>query len=252
MSLEQRLDRIRTALGDACEADPSLQHFGSEEHEYRLVPPLDEDTLIRVEHQLKIGLPAAFRGFLLEIGSGGAGPGYGLQRVDPTDSADRIPKATPRVALQHVAQRPGSVIPRVVWLDAVGQEIPVFDLSFWDAIKELVSDPGAPSRPFPCAAPFLGDAADPPASAAEADLSLVPDGSMFLADYGCGIGARIVLNGPFRGDVWVLDESAGGYVPFGMMHVLHSANGERADGPRERYDFLDWYEDWLHQLVAPE
>ncbi len=246
LDLDRRLLTVRDELMTVCAADPSLQRFGSEAHRYRLVPPLTESALAQLEGRIGTRLPEPYRSFSACVASGGAGPGYGLQRLAFIRGTDEIPRAARRGELRVVARRPGETLSRWVQYDADGQELNDFDLALWDACRELAADPEAAQRLFPCTVPFLGDAGG--STADDGDRLLVPDGSLFLADYGCAIAARLVLDGPFRGQVWVLDGSAGGYVPFGMMHVLHAVHGKRADPPLERYDFLDWYEDWLRQV----
>lgn len=54
-------------------------------HRWRLEPPLSEDEVREVETQFQVELPEEYRSFLLQAGSGGAGPDYGLfplRRVD--------------------------------------------------------------------------------------------------------------------------------------------------------------------------
>jgi hypothetical protein len=56
-------------------------------------------------------------------------------------------------------------------------------------------------------------------------------GTLFLVDVGCGIGWYLVVTGPERGHVWVLDE--GGATP--------------CSPPR---DFLSWYGIWLESFLS--
>ncbi|MCF4136325.1 hypothetical protein L1856_04740 [Streptomyces sp. Tue 6430] len=51
-------------------------------------------------------------------------------------------------------------------------------------------------------------------------------GTLMLAEQGCGIGVRLVLNGPSAGQVWQIDPDWGGFVPVSP-------------------DFRTWYTDWL-------
>ncbi|MFE2014267.1 SMI1/KNR4 family protein [Streptomyces sp. NPDC059491] len=55
--------------------------------------------------------------------------------------------------------------------------------------------------------------------------SLTP-GTLTLAEQGCGMFVRLVLNGPWSGSVWELDPDWGGFVPSSS-------------------DFRAWYGDWL-------
>ena len=71
------------ALGDmlSClrDADRGFRVFGSEEHRYRLGPPLSEEELVTFESASRVRLPTDYRRFLSVVGNGGAGPYYGLE-----------------------------------------------------------------------------------------------------------------------------------------------------------------------------
>jgi hypothetical protein len=71
-------DQIREALRSLRESPRPIEVFGSEAHGFRTHPPLSEELIRRFEEDHRIVLPAEYRGFLSEVGSGGAGPGYGL------------------------------------------------------------------------------------------------------------------------------------------------------------------------------
>ncbi|WP_405720301.1 SMI1/KNR4 family protein [Streptomyces sp. NBC_00046] len=51
-------------------------------------------------------------------------------------------------------------------------------------------------------------------------------GTLMLADEGCGIFIRLVLNGPHTGEIWRIDPDWGGFVPVSS-------------------GFRTWYIDWL-------
>lgn len=52
--------------------------FGAHNHKYELNERLTEEELKSFESEHEITLPTDYRGFLLQVGDGGAGPGYGL------------------------------------------------------------------------------------------------------------------------------------------------------------------------------
>ncbi|EOD70399.1 hypothetical protein H480_01142, partial [Amycolatopsis vancoresmycina DSM 44592] len=63
-------------------ADPRLREtFGAGAHHFRLNPALPEHEVSAFEAAHGIRLPESYRTFLLEVGDGGAGPGYGLLRL---------------------------------------------------------------------------------------------------------------------------------------------------------------------------
>jgi hypothetical protein len=74
--IEIRLGRIRKKLKQVQRLKPP--GFGSESHQYRLRPPLEEGVVIGFERTHEVTLPREFRRFVLELGDGGAGPAYGL------------------------------------------------------------------------------------------------------------------------------------------------------------------------------
>lgn len=75
------------------------------------------------------------------------------------------------------------------------------------------------------------------------------DGVLEISDYGGGITAVLVLNGPYCGRVWVLLADTGYYGPFGGSEPLHDESVTISwtpnDHPRD-YSFFEWYESWLN------
>ncbi|MBA9002744.1 hypothetical protein HNR21_001626 [Actinomadura cellulosilytica] len=63
--------------------------FGVEGHGFELGPPLPEAVVAEFEERHEVVLPAAYRLFVTELGDGGAGPGYGLCRLDTACCAGR-------------------------------------------------------------------------------------------------------------------------------------------------------------------
>jgi hypothetical protein len=62
-----------------------LSCFGSEKHGFRLNPALTEAELEAFEKKHNIQLPGDYRAFLRHAGNGGAGPYYGLLRLEEWD-----------------------------------------------------------------------------------------------------------------------------------------------------------------------
>jgi hypothetical protein len=69
-------EKLDTARSKGCEC------FGSESHRFRLNPPLPESEVSAFEEKHRIRLPADYRSFLVTIGNGGAGPYYGVNRLE--------------------------------------------------------------------------------------------------------------------------------------------------------------------------
>jgi hypothetical protein len=76
---------IKRDLLRLCKARKKISVFGSEKHEFRRKPPLSEAQICRIEHREGIVLPADYRGFLINVGNGGAGPHYGVFRLGEID-----------------------------------------------------------------------------------------------------------------------------------------------------------------------
>lgn len=116
-------------------------------------------------------------------------------------------------------------------------------------------------EPFPLVRPFLGTLSpahqqllDKRQWEAYKDLldecKLIPtdNGVLWISDYGCSMYGVLVLNGPYRGQIWFLSADAAYYGPFGVAESLHDesvgASWTPTETPRE-YSFFEWYENWL-------
>ncbi len=83
--MEEAYASIRDGLA-ALRASPlRLAVFGSEVHGFETHPPLLEDAVCGFERAHGITLPTEYRGFLIHVGNGGAGPGYGLFKLGELD-----------------------------------------------------------------------------------------------------------------------------------------------------------------------
>lgn len=209
-NLDDWCERIRKKLDAVREADPDFFVFGAEGHEYQLGPVSTVEQLQALEQSLQVQIPDEYRTFALRVGNGGAGPGYGLARLALGDDPD-------------------------LTVEGLGR-------NYKRAAREFASKAKQASKDFPCSKPEPLGAKGEPAPPSV----LVEDGSLLLVDYGCAIEARLVLNGPFRGQVWVLEGSAGAYVPFEQMQTLHATDTDQAfDETMGPFNFLSWYEHWL-------
>ncbi|WP_330302071.1 MULTISPECIES: SMI1/KNR4 family protein [unclassified Streptomyces] len=84
----------------------------------------------------------------------------------------------------------------------------------WEQDRRL----GRLARPFPLTEPLPGRI-NPLTDA-------LPQGTLMLAEQGCGIFIRLILNDPRTGEIWQIDPDWGGFVPVSP-------------------DFRTWYTDWL-------
>ncbi len=72
------LRRIQKKIGLLRDADPECLAFGARSHRYQFGPRLTARELAAFERAQRVRLPEEYRTFLLCMGNGGAGPGYGL------------------------------------------------------------------------------------------------------------------------------------------------------------------------------
>ncbi|MFF4696386.1 SMI1/KNR4 family protein [Streptomyces chattanoogensis] len=80
--------------------------------------------------------------------------------------------------------------------------------------------PGRLVEPFPLTEPLPGRIS--------ALIDELTRGTLMLAEEGCGIYIRLILNGPRAGEVWCIDPDWGGFVP--VSRGFHA-----------------WYTEWLQQ-----
>lgn len=84
-------ERVREGLADLRKRDPKGRIvFGASSHLYRLCEPVVESDLCAFEATNEILLPAEYRTFLAELGSGGAGPYYSIFKLGEMDDADGL------------------------------------------------------------------------------------------------------------------------------------------------------------------
>ncbi|WP_143196903.1 hypothetical protein [Streptomyces sp. CB00455] len=90
----------------------------------------------------------------------------------------------------------------------------------WAVDDEWEEDrlPGQLAKPFLLTEPLPGRIG--------ASTSELTGGTLMLAEEGCGIYFRMVLNGPREGEIWRIDPDWGGFVPVSAC-------------------FRTWYTEWL-------
>jgi hypothetical protein len=227
--------------------------FGTSDHFYRLAPALSEEELLKLERRYGVRLPDDYRAYLMQIGNGGCGPGYGLQRFGDERHLASRPNAIATGELRRVANTPQCAISVSIMVDETGREVDLFDLRFYHTIDRLQADPDALGRPFPFVQSGFRWDEDSDESAVVYEGVFeggAGDGILQLAHYGCGIFAFLVVAGEALGTVWVNDRANGtglghiaDYLPadYSPEDMLHGGLW-RKPGP---HSFADWYEDWL-------
>ena len=153
---------------------------------------LSEDRIIDIERMLGCRLPEGYRRFLIEVGNGGFGPGLGLIPFGADSMVDpRIP-ADDRAVLNPSA--------------------PFAYLEDWNfpPLKRAMEEQSAQLEELQT---FYFSTAR-------------IDGTIRVADLGCGAIALLVLNGTQRGRIWLDFRGTFG-------------------GIAQDLEFLDWYDAWL-------
>lgn len=85
--MTERLQSIRPRLEELSRLDPDcLLGCGTD---YELEPPLSEAQVLAFEGEHGVVLPTDYRRFLLEVGSAGVGPGYGLNPLGDMQHLNR-------------------------------------------------------------------------------------------------------------------------------------------------------------------
>ncbi len=72
-----------------------IKASGSGAHEFKLHPPIPAQQLKAFEASYEVRLPEAYRAFLLHVGNGGAGQGYGLAPLEKTDMGGILKNPSP-------------------------------------------------------------------------------------------------------------------------------------------------------------
>ncbi|MFG2818565.1 SMI1/KNR4 family protein [Kitasatospora sp. NPDC048365] len=195
--------------------------FGAAGHGFALDAPLTAAELAEAEEWLGVELPEDYRSFLLLVGTGGAGPDYGLfpLRRDGAGGWHWVGDVPEEVAPGTLTGLfPGGADPlataRTLAARPLREEYE--DLADLDAALELWEEERAQVQ------------YDPQGTA----------GALCLGDEGCGLTAWLVVSGPERGRMW-RDPRSDGH----DLHPLRDTDGTPLD-------FAAWYLGWLAAAEA--
>ena len=172
-----KLLSIKSKLLKLESLDSSYSLFGSEAHCYQLNPICAEQEVRDFESRFDIALPNGYRHFLLELGNGGAGPYYGVEKLQDSLFID---------------------------LDAKRED------ELLDPSKPfMLTDRWNMSSPD---AELESEAFDR-YEAVYFDDKWV-NGVLNICNFGCGVSLNLVVNGPEAGNIWVDDRgNDGGIYP---------------------------------------
>lgn len=143
--LEQIVEKVKTIQ----KLDPQCKLFGAHGHKYRFGPVLTQKGLAELENRYCVQLPEDYRQFLLRVGNGGCGPGYGLERFGDDRLLATAPEFAGTGVMHEVVSMPNYTISVEEIVDRRGQIVDRFDIGFFDAIRWLCKDPARLRRPFP-------------------------------------------------------------------------------------------------------
>ena len=182
--------------------------FGAAEHGFELNEPLSEEEVLAFEDAHSIRLPEDYRGFLMRLGNGGAGPFYGIFRLGEVDDNSGYRKWQEQDGMVGVLSRS-------------------FPLSEpWNDVSAMPDDDLADSDKEECWRPK---------SSFEETYwgSEIVNGAIPICHEGCAIRVWLVVTGAQAGKLWEDKRSEYG----GLKPVLLT------DGTPAT--FSSWFEEWL-------
>jgi hypothetical protein len=206
--------RIRDDLRALREARQPPDVFGSQMHGFRTHPPLSDDDVREFEQAHRITLPAEYRGFLIHVGNGGAGPAYGLFKLGEMDDNRGHAPWREGGGFVGVLSRP---FPHTgPWNDLSGRPAQ-------DDEREMAEDPEYEAEWEQWEEEYFS-----PAQVC---------GAIPICHLGCALRLWLVVTGPEAGHVWCDDRADhGGLYPL-----------EQGGSPR--LTFLRWYRSWLDEAM---
>lgn len=214
-AIRDDLQRLRDAVGDGrFPINDFPGRFAAASRWFITHPPLSEDAVRAFEAGISVSLPSEYRGFLMHVGNGGAGPPYGLYKLGEYEGE-------PWVEGDFLVGIVSEPFPHTgPWNDLSG--VPPWDESWpgdpnWDETAYECQWEKWQSRYW--------------------DTAHV-NGAVPICHRGCNHRSWLVVTGAEAGNVWN-DRRAdqAGLYP------------EQRPG-RERVTFLAWYREWLVEALG--
>lgn len=214
-----KIQKLQEKFHQLVSLDKHGDILGCDVHRYKLNSCISEAKLQAFEQKYKITLPKDYRNFLLLMGNGGAGPGYGLFGIGYKSEMTRILKQEGEDFLCQF-------FPGEDFLDEDDDDFEDEDEDFED--DEIDSE------------------------------NYLIQGTITIAHYGSGLYAQLVLTGNQRGNVWISDRANAndGEIYPASPNFCCMFHGEGEDDDCESEDelrvlsFYEWYEDWLNRSLA--
>ena len=205
-AIREGLERLRTA-----KRPPKV--FGAELHGFALNPLLSESAVQKFEAKHRIRLPEDYRGFLINLGNGGAGPFWGVFKLGEMDDCHDVKKWKAGDGMVGTLSKP---FPHT---------------KPWNDVPELPEEPEDEDD----------EAEYEKALEAFDEIYWNPDnvnGAIPLCHEGCAYRDWLVVTGREAGHMWhdARTNQAGLY-PISI-------------GKQKRVTFLQWYLHWLNEALA--
>lgn len=185
--------------------------FGSSTHGFKLKPTLSEGVVAEFELRHGVRLPEDYRQFITRIGSGGAGPYYGLFQFGQMDDGHDF---------RDWQEGDGFV-------GFLGDKFP-----HSDSWNDLAGEPDE----------SLADSDEDEywrqVEVFEGRYFAALDGAIPICHLGCALRHWLVITGPEAGNVWADDRADRG----GLSPIINSERG--------RTTFFEWYRAWLDEALA--
>ena len=83
---DDQIQRIQQKLPLAKQMDSDEALFGADSHHYQLNPPLDMAQIAQWQRRTGVQLPQEYVQFMTQLGNGGAGPYYGIERFEDSEN----------------------------------------------------------------------------------------------------------------------------------------------------------------------
>lgn len=199
----------------ACHAARTL--FGALGHAFKLNPPVSEAVVANFESTHQIRLPDDYRSFLIHVGNGGAGPAYGVFKLQEMDDGHADKKWTQGDGFVGTLAAP---FPHnQPWNDLSGRPADPDDQAMTEEQEQAQCD-----------------RLDEWESSHYWNSRQV-NGAIPLCDMGCALRQWLVISGDEAGHVWNdfrADERGLSPVQIGSL---------------QRVTFLQWYQSWLDDAL---
>ena len=83
---DDQIQRIQQKLPLAKQMDSDEELFGADSHHYQLNPSLDMAQIAQWQRRIGVNLPQEYVQFMTQLGDGGAGPYYGVERFEDSEN----------------------------------------------------------------------------------------------------------------------------------------------------------------------